>query len=78
MFSDGSVCNGPVGSGACAAVLYPLLDTEEVMSCTKAVGKKVSSEQCEVEGIILGMEMAISYLSACQSNKESGRILVFL
>jgi len=77
MFSDGSVCNGPVGSGACAAVLYPLLDTEEVMSCAKAVGKKVSSEQCEVEGIILGMEMAISYLSACQSNKGSGRILVF-
>jgi len=40
--------DGPVGSGACAAVLYPLLDTEEVVSSTKAVGKKVSSEQCEV------------------------------
>jgi len=76
IFSDGSVCNGPVGSGACAAVLYPLLDTEEVVSSTKAVGK-VSSEQCETEGIIHGMEIAINYLNAYQSNKGSGRILVF-
>ena len=76
IFSDGSVCNGPVGSGACAAVLYPLLDTEEVVSSTKAVGK-VSREQCETEGIIHGMEIAINYLNAYQSNKGSGRILVF-
>ena len=57
--------------------MYPPLVTEEVVSSKKAIGKKVSSEQCEVEGIILGMEIAISYLNACQSNMNSGRILVF-
>ena len=41
------MCGGSVGCGACAAVLYPLLDSEETMISTKAVGKKVSSSQCE-------------------------------
>jgi len=42
-FTDGSVSSGSVGCGACAAVLYPLLDSEETMISTQAVGKKVSS-----------------------------------
>ena len=76
-FTDGSVCGGSVGCGACAAVLYPLLDSEETMISTKAVGKKVSSSQCEIEGIILGIELAIDYLKTCQSGLNIGRIFVF-
>jgi len=30
IFCDGSVCSGVVGSGACAAVLYPLLDSQQI------------------------------------------------
>jgi len=43
IFCDGSVCSGVVGSSACAAVLYPLLDSQQMIISTKAVGKKVSS-----------------------------------
>jgi len=77
IFTDGSVFKGPVGSGACSAVLYPLLVSEVVRSSAKVVGKKVCSLQCEIQGIILGMEMAISYFSAGQSKNDSGRIYVF-
>jgi len=77
IFTDGSVCSGSVGSGACAAVLHPLLDPEETGISTNAVGKKVSSSQCEIEGIILGIELAIHYLKTCQSGSDSGRIFVF-
>ena len=50
-----------VGYGSCAAVLYPLSDEEEIILQTKAVGSKVNSHQCEVEGVVLGMKMAIHY-----------------
>jgi len=70
-------CAGSVGSGACAAVLYPLLDSDETIISTKAVRKKVSSSQCEIEGIILGIEMAIINLKTCESYTDSGTIFVF-
>jgi len=38
---------------------------------------KISSSQCEIDGIILGLEMAMTYLKTCQSCTDSGRILVF-
>ena len=59
IFTDGSVCGGIVGSGACAAVLVTISDNQEVQVRTSVVGCKVSSFECEVEGIILGVNMAI-------------------
>ena len=38
IFTDGSVCNGPVGSGACAAVVFPIGANEEIFTITSAVG----------------------------------------
>ena len=39
VFTDGSVYRGPVGCGDCSAVLFPLSNSEGVMTVTKAVGK---------------------------------------
>jgi len=62
VFTDGSVFSGPVGYGACAAVLFPSVHSEEKIVQTFAVGKKVTSFQCEVEGIVLGIKMVTNYL----------------
>ena len=59
IFTDGSVFNGPVGSGACAAVLFPVSDTEDIQTFTNAVGNNVSSFDCEVTGILLGINTPI-------------------
>ena len=53
VFTDGSVCNGPVGSGACAAVVLPHCANEEIFTMTGAVGTRltrVNSLFCEVTG----------------------------
>ena len=47
--------NGPVGSGACSAIFFPTSLEHDFYSFSKAVGKKVSSVVCEVEGILLGL-----------------------
>jgi len=39
--------------------LYPVSDGESEQIVSTVVGKKVDSVTCEVEGIILGLEMAI-------------------
>ena len=63
VFTDGSVINGPVGCGACSAVLLPLEnDMDDPVIKTKAVGMKVTSDRCETEGILLGMELLIQYV----------------
>ena len=49
------------GSGSCAAVLFPLTGAEEVQVETCAVGSRVSSLDCEIEGIALGITMAIKF-----------------
>ena len=48
--TDGAVPvhGGSVGCGACASVLFPLLENEEHRIETRVVGKKISSTQCEV------------------------------
>jgi len=62
VFSDGSVCNGPVGYGACAAVLFPIVNNGDIQIVTKPIGKLVCSEKCEMECVILGLEMSAQYL----------------
>jgi len=66
VFTDGSVCSpgsaGLVGCGACAAVLFPTSQENCGLRIkTYAVGTGVSSEKCETEGILLGIEMAVQY-----------------
>jgi len=67
VYTDGSVYSpdtaGLVGCGACAAVLFPKSAGNcEPQIKTQAVGTRVSSEQCEIEGVLLGMEMAIQHI----------------
>ena len=77
VFTDGSVYNGSVGVGACAAVLFPSLDGDDKLIQTCAVGNKVSSFTCEVRGIVLGMSMVVHYFSNLNniSNMETVHIV---
>jgi len=78
VFTYGSVYDGAVGCGACAAVLVPLLGDDAKHSSVKAIGKKVSAVTCELEGIILGLELALEYyliISSTRQPKESLYIL---
>ena len=59
---------GPVGCGACAAVIKPLDNAEPQITAAEAVGTKVDSTTCELYGIILGLQTAIQY---CGSNTNS-------
>ena len=61
VFTDGSVVNGAVSFGACAAVLFPAVDGDEKYVQSRAVSKKVSIYHCEVEGIVLGLSMIVDY-----------------
>jgi len=49
VFTDGSVCDGSVCCGACAAVLVPISGEEEKFHDCKAFGQKVTSVTCELE-----------------------------
>ena len=53
VFTDGSVYSGRIGCGACsAAVLLPENeDGDDFAIKTRAVGVRVSSEQCEIDGM---------------------------
>ena len=80
IFTDGSVCNGPVGFGACAAVLFPIVnngDAQKQQIVTKAIGKMVCSEKCEMEGVILGLQMSVEYLRHTVSTVTSRKLFVF-
>ena len=76
VFTDGSVFDSPVGCGACSAILFPASLSENVQVHAKPVGKRVTSVRCEVEGIILGIEIAVRYLQECQSRKSHETIYI--
>ena len=57
--TDGSVYGGIVGCGACAAVHCNNGSDDDFSVMVKEVGSHVSSEKCEIEGIILGLEVVI-------------------
>ena len=71
VFTDGSVCNGPVGSGACVAVVLPHCANKEIFTMTGAVGTKVNSLVCEVNGIIHRLEMGIKRIHYCKEQKQN-------
>ena len=79
IFTDGAVCGGSVGSGSCAAVLFPLTGAEEVQVETCEVGSRVSSLDCEIEGIALGITMTMKYFGQLYyvSRKPAEEIHVF-
>jgi len=82
VFTDGSVCSpgsaGLVGCGACAAVLYPTSQENcGLWIKTHAVGTRVSSEKCETEGILLGIEMAIQHMKETNIKGVTESIYIF-
>ena len=77
IYSDGSVCGGSVGCGASAAVLFPASDNNQPQVETLAVGSKVSSFECEVEGVILGIRMALKYFENCQYRNPVEYVFIF-
>jgi len=60
VYTDGSVHGTGVGCGASSAVMYHVNPTE-ISYKSNPVGKMVSIDECEVDGIILGIDMIIQY-----------------
>ena len=80
--TDGSVYSpgsaGSVGCGACAAVLFPKMQENFGPQIeAHAVGTHVSSEQCEIEGILLGIVMAIKYTKEANIKGDTDGIYIF-
>jgi len=66
IFTDGFVlCSQErgLGPGACAAVMCPLQGDGGERIFTKAVGKHTDILSCEVEGIVLGVENVVEYIT---------------
>ena len=63
MFTDGSVFGEGPGYGACAAVLYTPSCDSYSQSRTRAIGTMVNSLEYEIEGIVLGMELVLEYIT---------------
>jgi len=72
IFTDGSVFGGPVGCGVCAAAFPEVNDKDGFRTEVKAFGKRVRSERCEIEGIMLGIQMAIQLYIESDSEKSVG------
>jgi len=76
VLTDGLVWPGPVGCDACAAVLVPLLGEDEYHD-SKPVGKRVTSVTCELEGIVLGLELCVNYFRVCKQRKSKESVYIF-
>jgi len=61
VYTDGSVYGKGVGCGASAAVLYHQSPSTEICYKSSAVGRMVSIEECEADGIILSINMITQY-----------------
>jgi len=77
VLTDGSVWPGPVGCDACAAVLVPLLGEDEYHD-SKPVGNRVTSVTCELEGIVLGLELCVNYFRVCKQRKSKESVYIFV
>ena len=63
VYTDGLVYRGAAGCGACSAILNPPSSiSEEASHQTRAVGRTVCIDDCEIHGIVLGIDMAIDYI----------------
>ena len=70
VLTDGSVWSRSVGCGACAALLVPVCGEEDQYHDSKAVGKRITSFTCELEEIVLGLELAVNYFRFCKKRKQ--------
>ena len=80
VYTDGSVYSGTTGCGACSAILYSPVADAAILYDSRAVGKMVSSSECEVGGILLGMETALKYLdkqSTIPRDRYESELFVF-
>ena len=63
VYTDGSVYGGAAGCGACSAFLHPTSSiSREASHQTRAVGRMVCIDECEIDGIIFGIDMSIDYI----------------
>ena len=76
VFSDGSVYKGSVGCGACAVVLVPL-GNESLITDSKAVGMKVDSVSCELEGILLALKLIVDYFNNVAGRSDKDSVYIF-
>ena len=73
------IYSGRIGCRACsAAVLLPEnQEGDDFAIKTRAVGVRVSSEQCEIEGIILGIEFALQFFAEEHAESHGGCVYIF-
>ena len=74
VFTDGSVLNGGLGPGACSAVLMDK-NAEDHRIISKPVGQAVDILTCEIEGIILGLELATEVITKSDDGNGSAKEL---
>jgi len=61
VFTHGSVCDGSVCCG-----VVPIHGDEDKHQHSKAVGEKVTSVTCELEGFVLRLELSVNYFRFCK------------
>ena len=76
-YTDGSVYDGSVGCGARAAVLVPIHGDEDKYQDSKTVGQKVTSVVCELESILLGLELSVNYFRFCKYTQQRESVYIF-
>ena len=76
VFTDGSVYKGPVGCGACAATLMPLSEYDKEYTECRAVATNVDILTCEIEGIVLGLELVNRYFKERGNSEKSDMVRV--
>jgi len=59
IFTDGSVFDGPIGCGACSAVVVTPYSSGTSYEWSQPVCRLVENVECEVEKILLAMELAM-------------------
>ena len=62
-FTDGSVMNGPYGSGGCAVSIIPKDDSERTVKRGRPVGMNVDNVDCEFHGVILALQTTVDLLN---------------
>ena len=79
IFTDGSVANGPYGSGACAILLLPLESSEnETFKDAVPVGTYVENVECEFQGIILALQNALKYFGNVSIRRKHTEMIYVL
>ena len=78
VYTEGSVYSGTTGCGACSAILYSSAAVCVTRHDSRAVGRMVSCTECEIEGILLGMDSVLEYVNLNQQSTAHTRTAVYL